>query len=77
MVKMYDECYRLLCEAELSMSGGDVIRICELPEAFLRYDYDEGHPFYPMPHGIPVNIFGDTGNCCVAKSGNRIQIAFV
>lgn len=38
------------------MSGGDVIRMAELPEAFLRYDYDEGHPFYPMPQGIPVSL---------------------
>ena len=35
MVKWYDECYRLLCEA------------------FLRYDYDEAFPFYPIPQGIP------------------------
>lgn len=38
------------------MSGGDVIRMAELPEAFLHYDYDEGHPFYPMPQGIPVSL---------------------
>ena len=56
MVKWHDECYRLLCEAERLMSGGDVIRMAELPEAFLRYDYDEGHPFYPMPQGIPVSL---------------------
>ena len=43
MVKWHDECYRLLCEAEQLMSGGDTIRMAELPEAFLRYDYDEGH----------------------------------
>ena len=56
MVKWHDECYRLLCEAERLMSDGNVIRMAELPEAFLRYDYDEGHPFYPMPQGIPVSV---------------------
>ncbi|WP_304155701.1 hypothetical protein [Phocaeicola plebeius] len=25
----------------------------QLPEAFLRYDYDEAFPFYPIPQGIP------------------------
>ena len=52
MVKWHDECYRLLCEAEQLMSGGDTIRMAELPEAFLRYDYDEGHPYYPIPKRI-------------------------
>ena len=27
---------------------------CFMPEAFLRYDYDEDFPFYPIPQGIPV-----------------------
>ena len=28
----------------------------ELPEAFLRYDHAEEHPFHPMPQGIPVSL---------------------
>ena len=54
MVKWYDECYRLLCESEQLMSGRNITREAELPEAFLRYDHAEGHPFHPMPQGIPV-----------------------
>ncbi len=54
MVKWHDECYRLLCEAEQLMSGRNITHEAELPEAFLRYDHAEGHPFHPMPQGIPV-----------------------
>lgn len=56
MIKWYDECYRLLCEAERFIPDGGAFREAELPEAFLRYDYDEEHPFYPMPQGIPVPL---------------------
>ena len=56
MVKWYDECYRLLCESEQLMSGRNITREAELPEAFLRYDHAEGHPFHPMPQGIPVSL---------------------
>lgn len=45
MVKWHDECYRLLCESEQLMSGRNITREAELPEAFLRYDHAEGHPF--------------------------------
>ena len=72
MVKWHDECYRLLCEAEQLMSGGDTIRMAELPEAFLCYDYDEGHPYYPMPYS---GIFGIQATVAV-KSGNGFQITF-
>jgi len=54
MVKWYDECYRLLCEAERLLHGMDIACETQLPEAFLRYDYDEDFPFYPIPQGIPV-----------------------
>lgn len=56
MVKWYDECYRLLCEAERFVSGGEVAGIATLPEAFLRYDYAEEEPFYPIPQGIPDSL---------------------
>lgn len=52
--KWYDECYRLLCEAERLLHGMDIAYETQLPEAFLRYDYDEDFPFYPIPQGIPV-----------------------
>ena len=39
MVKWHDECYRLLCESEQLMSGRNITREAELPEAFLRYDH--------------------------------------
>ena len=45
MVKWYDECYRLLCEAERLLHGMDIAYETQLPEAFLRYDYDEDFPF--------------------------------
>ena len=32
----------------------DIAYETQLPEAFLRYDYDEDFPFYPIPQGIPV-----------------------
>ena len=54
MVKWHDECYRLLCEAERLLHGMDIAYETQLPEAFLRYDYDEDFPFYPIPQGIPV-----------------------
>ena len=38
MVKWYDECYRLLCEAERLLHGMDIACETQLPEAFLRYD---------------------------------------
>ena len=38
------------------MSGRNITREVELPEAFLRYDHAEGHPFHPMPQGIPVSL---------------------
>ena len=41
MVKWHDECYRLLCESEQLMSGRNITREAELPEAFLRYDHAE------------------------------------
>ena len=47
MVKWYDECYRLLCESEQLMSGRNITREAELPEAFLRYDHAEGILFIP------------------------------
>ena len=56
MVKWHDECYRLLCESEQLMSGRNITHEAELPEAFLRYDHAEGHPFHPMPQGIPVSL---------------------
>ena len=43
MVKWHDECYRLLCESEQLMSGRNITREAELPEAFLRYDHAEGY----------------------------------
>lgn len=57
MVRWYDECHRLLCEAERLMpGGGGMTREARLPEAFLRYDYDEGDPFYPMPQAVPAAL---------------------
>ena len=38
------------------MSGTNLTREAELPEAVLRYDHAEGHPFHPMPQGIPVSL---------------------
>ena len=62
MVKWHDECYRLLCEAEQLMSGGDTIRMAELPEAFLHAARYSG-------------IFGIQTTVAV-KSGNGFQITF-
>ena len=53
MVGWYDECHRLLCEAErlVPMNAGHGTE--RLPEAFLRYLHDEESPFCPMPQGTP------------------------
>lgn len=56
MVEWYDECHRLLCEAERFLPGVDIAREAPLPEAFSRYDYDKGEPFSPMPQGMPVSL---------------------
>ena len=53
MVGWYDECHRLLCEAERLVPvnvGHDTER---LPETFLRYLHDEEPPFCPIPQGTP------------------------
>ena len=51
MVKWYEECYRLLCEAEHLITGIPLAGRERVPEAFLRYGYEEeslshtaGHP---------------------------------
>ena len=53
MVGWYDECHRLLSEAErlVLMNAGHGTE--RLPEAFLRYLHDEESPFCPMPQGTP------------------------
>lgn len=62
MVKWHDECYRLLCESEQLMSGRNITREAELPEAF---------PVMTMPKGILFipcrKVFRypwHTGSCC-------------
>lgn len=56
MVEWYDECHRLLCEAEhlVPMNAGHGTE--RLPEAFLRYLHDEESPFCPMPQGTPESL---------------------
>ena len=53
MVGWYDECHRLLCEAErlVPMNAGHGTE--RLPEAFLRYLHDEESPFCPISQGTP------------------------
>ena len=53
MVGWYDECHRLLCEAErlVPMNAGHSTE--RLPEAFLRYLHDEESPFCPISQGTP------------------------
>ena len=53
MVGWYDECYRLLCDAERLVPGNAGNGTEVLPEAFLRYLHDEESPFCPMPQGTP------------------------
>ena len=52
MVKWHDECYRLLCESEQLMSGRNITREAELPEAFLRYDHSSHAARYSGILGI-------------------------
>ena len=54
MVKWYEECYRLLCEAEHLITGIPLAGRERVPEAFLRYGYEEESPFCPIPQGTPV-----------------------
>ena len=54
MVGWYDECYRLLCEAERLVPGSADTGMEKLPETFLCYLYDEESPCCPMPQGTPV-----------------------
>ena len=42
--------------SEQLMSGRNITREVELPETFLRYDYDRGPLFYPMPQGVPESL---------------------
>lgn len=56
MVGWYDECHRLLCEAEhlVPINAGHGTE--RLPEAFLRYLHEEESPFCPMPQGTPGSL---------------------
>ena len=56
MVGWFDECHRMLCEAErlVSMNAGHGTE--RLPEVFLRYLYDEESPCCPMPQGTPAHL---------------------
>ena len=53
MVGWYDECHRLLCEAERLVPVNVGHGTERLPETFLRYLHDEESPFCPMPQGTP------------------------
>lgn len=56
MVEWYDECYRIICEAERVLPGNVGAAIESLPEAFLRYRYDDEPPYCPMPHDTPIQL---------------------
>jgi hypothetical protein len=56
MIGWHDECHRLLCDAERLMPTSNITDMQQLPEAFLRYWYDEEAPLYPMPQGTPVPL---------------------
>lgn len=56
MVNWYDECHRLLCEAELLLPGNAGVISDRLPEAFLRYRYDVEPAYCPMPHDTPIQL---------------------
>ena len=58
MVKWYDECYRLLCEAERLLHGMDIAYETQLPEAFLRYDSAR----YSSVRGIQTIASVESGN---------------
>ena len=62
MVKWHDECYRLLCEAEQLMSGGDTIRMAELPEAFTVMIMTKG--ILIIPCRKVFRYLWHTDNCC-------------
>ena len=53
MVGWYDECHRLLCEAERLVPMNASHGTERLPEVFLRYLHDEESPFCPMPQDTP------------------------
>lgn len=56
MVEWYSECHRFLCEAERLISGNTGSGTETLPEAFLRYRYEEESPYCPMPQGTPTQL---------------------
>mgnify|MGYP000758284356 FL=1 len=56
MVGWYDECHKLLCEAEHFVSSSPLSGPERFPEAFLRYFHEEDGPFYPMPQGTPPSL---------------------
>lgn len=56
MVEWYDECHRLLCDAEHLVSVNAGNKTTRLPEVFLRYLHDEESPFCPMPPGTPESL---------------------
>lgn len=75
MVKWYDECYRLLCEAERLLHGMDIACETQLPEAFLRYDYDEAFPFYP--NSARYSRIWSIQTIASVESGNSFPAAFI
>lgn len=56
MVNWYDECHRLLCEAEHLLPGNAGVTADRLPEAFLRYRHDDEPPYCPMPQDTPIQL---------------------
>lgn len=75
MVGWYDECHRLLCEAErlVPMNAGHGTE--RLPEEFLRYLHDEESPVLPhiARHSRTAGIHTDPA----AEGGSRFQTALI
>lgn len=59
MVNWYDECHRLLCEAEHLLPGNAGVTADRLPEAFLRYRHDNEPAILSHAAGHP-----DTAGIC-------------
>ena len=77
MVEWYDECHRLLCEAErlVPMNAGHGTE--RLPEAFIHYLHDEERGVTVLPHAARHSRAAGIHTDLAPEGGSRLQTAFV
>lgn len=55
-ISWYDECHRLLCDAEKRLQPCHGTRFNDLPRQFAAWELEHSTPFAPMPKGAPGEV---------------------